>query len=306
VAAHLHDALVNTCGSDIEIVATARRPGAHAVFGELAALDVTDRAAVKAAFQVHAPTHVMHLAGIAAPSAANANAREAWRVHLVGAMNIAETILAQDPDCWLLHVGSASVYGDSTKSGLPLDESALLAPTDEYAASKAAADLALGALTYRGLKCVRFRPFNHSGPGQTEGFVVPDFAMQIAKIEAGLIPPAMRVGNLDIERDFLDVRDVVRAYALAARETASLTPGTILNIASGVPRRIGDVLDLLLRDSKSTITLEHDPARLRSTDLPRLIGNAARARARLAWSPEHRFEDTIFDVLNDCRRRVAG
>jgi GDP-4-dehydro-6-deoxy-D-mannose reductase len=72
--------------------------------------------------------------------------------------------------------------------------------------------LALGALTHRGLKCVRFRPFNHSGPGQTEGFVVPDFAMQIAKIEAGLIPPAMRVGNLDIERDFLDVRDVVRAY----------------------------------------------------------------------------------------------
>lgn len=306
VASHLYNALLHACGGDIDVIATAKEPGPHPIFGEVAALDVTDRAAVEAALQSNAPTHVLHLAGVAAPSAANADPHTAWQVHLCGAMNFAHTILAQRPDCWLLHVGSALVYGDSARSGLALDEGTLLAPTNEYAASKAAADLALGALAHRGLKCVRFRPFNHCGPGQAEGFVVPDFAMQIAKIEAGLIPPVMRVGDLNVERDFLDVRDVVRAYALAVRSAVSLAPGVILNIASGVPRRVGDVLDCLLHRSHVKISLEQDPARVRSTEVPRMIGNAARARACLIWSPEHRFEETVADVLNDWRRRIAG
>ena len=306
VASHLYDALLQACGSDIEIIATAKEAGSHPFFGKVTALDVTDRIAVEMAFKSHAPTHVVHLAGIAAPSAANADPHTAWQVHLNSALNFAHTILARRPDCWLLHAGSALVYGDSARSGLPLDEDTLLCPTDDYAASKAAADLALGALAYRGLKCVRFRPFNHFGPRQAEGFVVPDFATQIAKIEAHLMPPIMRVGNLDVERDFLDVRDVVRAYALAVRETVSLEPGVIFNIASGVPRRIADVLDCLLQRSRAKISVEASPARLRSTSLPRMIGNAARARSCLAWSPEHRFEDTIADVLNDWRTRIAG
>jgi GDP-4-dehydro-6-deoxy-D-mannose reductase len=305
VASHLYNALLHACGGDIDVIATAKEPGPHPIFGEVAALDVTDRAAVEAALQSNAPTHVLHLAGVAAPSVANADPHTAWQVHLCGALNFAHTILRR-PDCWLLHVGSALVYGESARSGLALDEGTLLAPTNEYAASKAAADLALGALAHRGLKCVRFRPFNHCGPGQAEGFVVPDFAMQIAKIEAGLIPPVMRVGDLNVERDFLDVRDVVRAYALAVRSAVSLAPGVILNIASGVPRRVGDVLDCLLQRSHVKISLEQDPARVRSTEVPRMIGNAARARACLIWSPEHRFEETVADVLNDWRRRIAG
>ena len=288
------------------MIATAKEPGPHPIFGKVTALDVTNHAAVEAALQSHAPTHVLHLAGVAAPSAANTDPHLAWRVHLCGALNFARTILARHPDCWLLHAGTALVYGDSARSGFPLDESALLAPMDDYAASKAAADLALGALAHRGLKCVRFRAFNHSGPGQAKGFVVPDFAMQIAKIEAGVIPPLMRVGDLNIERDFLDVRDVVRTYALATRDAASLAPGVIFNIASGVPRRIGDVVECLLQHSYVKISIEQDPARLRLTDLPRMIGNAAHARACLAWSPEHRFEDTIADVLNDWRRRIVS
>jgi GDP-4-dehydro-6-deoxy-D-mannose reductase len=308
VASHLRDALLRLCGSDVELIATAKEgPGAHPVFGKMAALDVTDQAAVEGVFQSHAPTHVMHLAGIAVPSAANARPRGAWDVHLGGTLNLAETILARNPDCWLLYVGSALVYGDSAKPGLPVDETTLLAPSDEYAASKAAADLALGALTHhRGLKCIRFRPFNHSGPGQAEGFVLPDFAMQIAEIEAGLIPPLMRIGDLDVERDFLDVRDVVRAYALAAQKATSLNPGVIFNIASGVPRRIGDILERMLRQSQAKIILEQDRERLRPTGLPRVIGNADRARRCLGWSPERRFEDTVDDVLNDWRARVAA
>jgi GDP-4-dehydro-6-deoxy-D-mannose reductase len=304
VASHLRDALSRVGGGDVELIATAKEPGAHPIFGKVVALDVTDRLAVEAAFQSHAPTHVMHLAGVAAPSAANANPRATWQVHLSGTLNLAETILARSPDCCLLHVGSALVYGESAKSGLALDEETLLAPMDEYAASKAAADLALGALAHRGLKSVRFRPFNHAGPGQSEGFVIPDLAMQIAKIEAGLAPPMMRVGNLDLERDFLDVRDVARAYALAAQRAASLTCGTVFNIASGIPRRIGDMLERLLAESQVKISIEQDPSRLRPTDLRQVIGSADRARNVLAWSTEHRFEDTIADVLNDWRARL--
>ncbi len=302
----MRDALVRVCGTEIELIATAKVSGRSRVYGKTAALDVTDRAAVAHAFQTYAPTHVVHLAGIAAPSVANAEPRMTWRVHLDGALNIADAILAQNPACCLLHVGSALVYGESTKSGLPVDETTLLAPIDEYGASKGAADLALGALSHQGLKCIRFRPFNHTGSGQAEGFVVPDFAAQVARIEAGLIPPIMHVGNLDVERDFLDVRDVVEAYASALQRATSLTPGIILNIASGVPRKIGDVLEQLLRASPTKITLEQEPARLRPTDYPRIIGNASRARQCLAWSPQRRFEDTILDVLNDWRARVAG
>ena len=212
--------------------------------------------------------------------------------------------MQRNPNCWFFHIGSALVYGDTARSGIALDEEKLLAPMDEYAASKAAADLALGAMTFRGLKCIRFRPFNHSGPGQAEGFVVPDFAVQVAKIEAGLAPPVVEVGNLDVERDFLDVRDVVDAYALAVEKAETLKSGAIFNIASGIPRRIGDVLELLLSQSPAKIRLMRDPKRLRSTDLLRLVGNAGHAQECLAWAPKYRFEDTVVDILNDWRRRV--
>jgi GDP-4-dehydro-6-deoxy-D-mannose reductase len=229
-----------------------------------------------------------------------------WQVHLDGALNLAETILARNSDCWLIHIGSALVYGESAKTGLALNEQTLLAPMDEYAASKAAADLALGALTCRGLKCVRLRPFNHSGPGQGAGFVVPDFAMQIAQIEAGLAPPVVEVGNLDVERDFLDVQDVADAYALAVQKVALLKAGVILNIASGIPRRVGDMLEQLLAQSQVNIKLKKDPTRVRSTDLPRVVGNAERAREHLTWSPKRRFENTVVDVLNYWRARILA
>jgi GDP-4-dehydro-6-deoxy-D-mannose reductase len=270
-------------------------------------MDVTDAAAVSAAIGRHKPTHVINLAGLAVPAVASANPKAAWQVHVHGVLNLAEAILDKAPDCWLLNAGSGLVYGESAKSGLPLDENTLLAPVDEYAVTKAAADLALGALTRRGLKAVRFRPFNHTGPGQAESFVIPAFAMQIAKIEAGLAPPVIRVGNLDVERDFLDVRDVVNAYALAVRHTVGFEePGIILNIASGVPRCIGNILEWLLERSQVKISIEQDPMRLRPSDLPRIVGDASRLRQRLGWMPTHSFDETLAAVLNDCRSLVRS
>ena len=306
VASYLREALLASCGKDLQLIATARESATHPKYGEVAALDVTSRSSVVRAFKRYAPTHVIHLAGIAAPSVGNSRPHLMWQVHLHGALNVAEIILEQNPNCWLFHVGSALVYGATARSCSALDEEKLLAPIDDYAASKAAADLALGAMTYHGLKCVRFRPFNHSGPGQAEGFVIPDFAAQIAKIEAGLVPPVMEVGNLDVERDFLDVWDVVEAYALAVQKVESLRSGAIFNIASGIPRRVGDILELLLTQSQAKIKLRRDPKRLRSTDLPRLVGNAECAQKCLAWIPKRQFDETVVHVLNDWRGRLSN
>ena len=304
-APHVAAALRETCGADVAIIATARHETRHPALGAVAALDVTDRAAVAAMVRRVAPTHVLHLAGIAAPAAANADPDAAWRVHLGGTRNLAAAILESVPDCRLLNVGSGMVYGASAAAGSPLDEAMVLAPIDDYAASKAAADLALGALAQRGLRCVRLRPFNHVGPGQSEAFALPAFAMQIARIEAGLMPPVLRVGNLCAERDFLDVRDVARAYALAARESAALDPGDILNVASGSAWRIEEVLARLLAQSGAAITVERDPTRLRPGDLPRIVGDAGRARARLGWAPAIPLDATLGAVLAACRARVA-
>ena len=158
--------------------------------------------------------------------------------------------------------------------------------------TKAAADLALGALATQGLRCVRFRPFNHSGPGQTESFIVPALAAQIARIEAGIQPPVIKVGNLQAERDMLDVRDVVRAYALAIEKSDALASGTILNLASGIPFRMQTILDKLLSFSNADITIETDPERLRPSDIPRFIGVADKAQQLLGWKPEYVFADS--------------
>lgn len=306
VGQHLVATLRQTFADQVDILLTALRSEQHPVLGSIESLDVTDRAAVSETIARFQPTHVVHLAGMAAIPAANEDPKAAWRVHVDGTLNVAWEILEQAPECTLLFAGSGHVYGVSANTGRPLDETALLAPVDDYSVTKAAADLALGALAGRGLRCIRFRPFNHTGPGQSEAFVVPSFAMQIARIEAGLAPPVIRVGNLDAERDFLDVRDVTAAYALAIREARNLPPGVILNVASGAPLRMGDILERLWALSYAEIAIEQDPTRLRPSDLPHIVGNAGLARDLLGWAPKYAFEDTLAAVLADCRARVGA
>ncbi len=306
VGHHLVDALARRLGADAVIVPTAKRPEAHPVLGVVEELDVTDRAAVGDFIGRVRPTHVVHLAGVTAPPDAARDPAAAWRVNVDGTLNLAWEILARAPDCALLFVGSGHVYGRSATSGRALDEDTLLAPLDDYAATKAAADLALGALVERGLQCIRFRPFNHTGPGQSERFAIPSFAMQVARIEAGLAPPVLRVGNLDAERDFSDVRDVVAAYGLGIEQQDRLPAGLILNIASGVPRQIGDILDRLCASSPVPIDIETDSERMRRSEIPRLVGDASRAREMLGWTPTHDLDETIAALLTDCRQRVAA
>lgn len=290
--------------ADMEVLATSRTAADDPILGRFAALDIADGEATAAALRDFRPTHVMHLAGISSPVSAGGDPMEIWRTNMDATVRLAHAILAHAPQCWLLFAGSGLVYGATARTRERLDEDCLLAPTNAYAATKAAADLALGALAGSGLKTLRLRPFNHTGPGQTDAFVVPAFAAQIARIEAGREAPVMRVGDLSAERDFLDVRDVVDAYLACIAATTQLPSGTILNIASGVPRRMRDVLDQLLAMSCVRIHVETDPARLRPGDIARYVGDAARAERLIGWRPQRRFEDTLREVLETLRAGV--
>jgi GDP-4-dehydro-6-deoxy-D-mannose reductase len=177
---------------------------------------------------------------------------------------------------------------------------------NSYAATKAATDLALGAMVNEALRVTRLRLFNHTGPGQTDAFVVPAFARQIARIAAGQQEPPLRVGGLDSLRDFLDVRDVCNAYVACLRRGADLPPGLILNIASGVPRRIGDILQDLMSLAGADFAVATDAGRLRGPEIVSASGDAAQARQLLDWAPAVPWRQTLADVLADWRDRVAG
>jgi GDP-4-dehydro-6-deoxy-D-mannose reductase len=276
------------------------------VLGATTALDITDAEACQALIGDWRPTHVVNLAGLAAPAVAAKAPDRTWAIHLHGVRNLAEAILGRAPDCRLIQVGSGLVYGQTANSGEPLDERAVLAPLDDYAASKAAGDLALGVYIRKGLKCIRLRPFNHSGPGQSEDFVIPAFAMQIARIEAGLAPPVVRVGNLDAARDILDVADVAEAYALAIRDFDRAEPDAIFNIAAGKAVKIEEILKGLLALSTAAITVERDPSRNRPSDIPIIIGDAEKFRNCFGWSPKHSLTDTLKGTLDDCRFRATA
>lgn len=270
-----------------------------------AAFDVTDAAAVRDGVQSVGPCACVHLAAISAIPAAQADPDLAWRVNLGGTLNLARA-LTEIPGCTLLFASTADAYGRSFKGGLPLDETAALAPMNIYGATKAAADLALGAMARDGLQIIRARPFNHTGPGQTPGFAVAAFARQVARIAAGLQPPVMEVGALDPQRDFLDVRDVCQAYALCLLHRDGIESGTVLNIASGVPRRVGDVLAELLGLAGVTAEIRTDATRLRPSEIGLAVGDAGLARRVLRWSPAIPWATTLADMLADWRNRAAS
>jgi GDP-4-dehydro-6-deoxy-D-mannose reductase len=271
--------------------------------GGAVGVDVTDPDAVGRWIGESQPDMVVHLAAVAAVTASVKDPRLAWRVNLDGVLNVVLALQEYAPAAHLLFVSSAEVYGQSLNTGLPVNEDALLQPVNPYAASKASADILVRQAMAAGLSATVARPFNHTGPGQSEAFVAPNFAAQIARIEAGIQAPVIEVGSLDDERDFLDVADVVSAYLLLLeRRREPAAPG-VFNVASGEPTRIGDVLEQLLSMAKVRIQVNTDPTRLRPARVPRVVGDASRIRA-LGWAPTIPLVETLAAVLEDRRRAV--
>lgn len=286
--------------SSVEVLSAGRDPGCDCE------LDVTDKAVVTAALRDFRPTAVVHLAAIAAPQEARKDPSQAWHVNFQGTMNLASAVLHDAPDCRFIFAGSSEAYGQSFAeiSGGAVSEDCALKPMTIYGATKAAADIAVGQMYFDGLRSIRFRPFNHTGPGQTEAYVIPAFASQIARIEAGVVPPVIEVGNLGAHRDFLDVRDVVRAYALAALGDDIEVEGKVFNLASGKAVEIRSILNTLIRLSGREIEVVVSPERVRPVDIPMARGDAGAALSILGWEPQFALEETIAAVLSDWRARV--
>lgn len=284
---------------------TALRSAGPDVQAEAPRFDITDEAAVRAVMRDLKPDVCFHLAAVSSIGAARAEPDIAWNTNLHGTLLTARALRDVRPDAAFVFASSAEAYGDSFRLGMPLDERAALAPANTYSATKAAADLALGALAHDGLRVVRLRPFNHTGPGQTAAFVVPAFARQIARITAGLQEPVLSVGNLAAERDFLDVRDICAAYVTCAQRSAELPAGTILNLCSGKTRSIRSMLEDLIRISGVDVTVRTDPEKLRPVDIPRAAGSAERAAELLGWQPVIPWEQTLRDILADWHERVT-
>ena len=219
-------------------------------------------------------------------------------------VNLLQAMVDLELDCRLLAVGSSEEYGLVREEDLPVDEETSLRPMNPYAVSKIAQDmLGLQYHLSHGLDTIRLRPFNHIGPRQSLGFVVSDFAVQIARIEVGLQEPVMRVGNLEAERDFTDVRDVVRAYTLLGIRGESWQ---VYNVGSGKAHSIRELLGTLLSFTTVPITVETDPSRMRPSDVPRVTCNYGRLRETTGWEPTSPFQQSLHGVLDYWRGQVAS
>ena len=252
------------------------------------------------------PTHVLHLAAAADVGGSFSNPHQAFSVNTMGTLNLLEALRQEAPDARLLIVSSADVYGEAFKSGVPVDEKTPINPQNPYAASKAAAELIAQSYVKLGLHLVIARPFNHIGPGQSEHFAVSAFARQLARIEVGLQPPRLQVGNLDARRDFSDVRDIAAGYISTIERMERLSSGLVLNFCSGVSRRIRAVLNELIVVSGANVEITQDPARMRPSDIPFAAGNPERARRLLDWRPKHPWQETLETTLSDWRGRTRS
>ncbi len=275
---------------------------------EAVPFDLFDAAGTRAIVRDTAPDAVIHLAALSAVSDSFADPDAVWRANVDGTRALAAAILAEAPSAVMLHASSAEAYGLSFKAAEPLDEDAPFRPANPYAASKAAADVALGEMALRGLRVIRMRPANHTGPGHTDRFVLPAFAKQVALIEVGKQEPVIRTGALDRHRDFLDVRDVCAAYATALAAADRLEPGAAFNVSSGTSREVGAILADLLRLAGVAARIETRQDALRPVDLIRAEMSSARIRDALGWAPRVPFEETLSRVLDHWRgeARAAG
>lgn len=289
--AHLVEALAGT-GDVVAWTRTQEPADILRRFAVWERVDLLDRETVQDAIGRLKPGRVYHCAG-------SADVAHSWEDTVTPlASNVLATHLLLDAlrrtgsRARVVIPGSATVYAPSMT---PLTEDSPMRPANPYAWSKLAQEQ-LGLMVGRddGLEVIVARSFNHTGPGQRGEFVAPSFARQIAHIERGGIEPVIKVGNLDTQRDMSDVRDIVRAYIALMEQGA---PSTVYNVASGIARSVRSILDALIARANVPVRVETDPARLRPSDVPIMIGDASRLHSATGWRPQIPFDRTLDDLL---------
>lgn len=281
------------------IVVSSEEPKVREADVDYCKADIRNLDEIQAVFRGAKPNRVFHLAGVSSVARSWDNPRLAFDVNVVGSYNVFETALRLPSPPKILNISTSQVYAHSSP---PLTETSSQAPDNPYAATKAMAELLM--VLYK--KCtnggvITARAFNHTGPGQSPEFVLPSFAKQFAEIEAGLYPPVLKVGNINVKRDFTDVRDVVAAYSeLLDKGTA----GEIYNVCSGRAVLLADIVTLLQKNCNVAVKIEVEANRVRSSDVPALVGDPRKLQTTTGWSPKIPLETTLKDLQDYWRAAV--
>ncbi len=240
------------------------------------------------------PQRIYHLAALSSPQESFQNPKLTYDVNFTGTLNLLCTWRELGIDSRFLFVSSAAVYGSVDSLAVPLREEAPLQPVSPYAGSKAAAEmLALQFFRAYGLPVVRVRPFNHTGPRQMSSYVCSGFARQVAEIDLRLRSPQVIVGNLNVRRDFSDVRDIVRGYYLLIENGE---PGEVYQLCSGNCVSIESIVHRLIALSSQPIQVSVDDNKLRSEESPVLWGDPSKARQAVGWQPQYDLQVTLRDL----------
>ena len=294
----------------VELVGVARESGDSHELSQLAshlrieAADVCDAERMRNLVAEVAPDWVFHLAGKTTSRFTTSNPRSTFDANIYGTMSVLEAVRLEQPSATVLVSGSSGEFGLVRPGENPIREGNPLRPVSPYAVSK----VAQGMVAYQyhlshGLRTIRTRTFNCIGPGQRADLVCSAFAKQIAEIEAGKRSQVIEVGNLESSRDFIDVRDMVEAYALLAQNPK---PGGLYNVCSGRPVAIREVLEVLLDLSSIEVEVRQDPTRMQPSDVPVQVGDYSLIQADTGWEPRTRIEASLGDILEDWRQRVAA
>lgn len=262
--------------------------------------DVRDAGVVTEVISKVKPERIFHLAAITFIPEGGRNPKLTYDTNLYGTLNLYEAVKKSGLNPKILFVGTSEVYGKVNENDLPIKEDTPLRPLNPYAVNKAAAEILSGYYSTQGLMIIRVRPFNHTGPGQNPSFVCSDFAYQIAEIEKGMREPILKVGNLDIKRDFTDVRDVVRSYWMLMGN--DIDSGEIYNVCSSRAVLIQEILDFLLSKAKIKIKVSWDINKLRSSDLQVSCGDNSKIKKTVGWEPEISIGKTLEDILEYWRK----
>jgi len=256
--------------------------------------DLRDAERLSEVLRETSPQRIYHLAALSSPVESLQDPRLTYEVNFVGTLNLLLAWRQLQMDCRLLYVSSSDVYGPVREEDLPLREDTPLRPANPYAGSKAAGEmLAFQFWRSYGMPIVRVRPFNHTGPRQSSNFVCSSLARQVAEIDLGLRPPIVSVGNLEIKRDFSDVRDIVRGYHLLLEKG---TPGEVYQLCSGHVVSIRAVLQIVCALVSKGVQVAVEERGMRAQEAPAAWGDATKARNAVGWTPEGTLEATLQDL----------
>ncbi len=265
--------------------------------GKFVPLDLLNKDAVAEVLKTHNPDIIFHLAAISSVSRSFRDRVLTYSTNVMGTVNLLEAARNLNKKIKFIFISTCEVYG----GGENLTEDSPIELKSPYAVSKYTAELVCRDYARAGIDIIILRPFNHTGPGQSDDFVLPSIARQIAEIECGKRPPLIEVGNIEIKREFMNVQDVVLAYKLAIQRCAT---GEVYNISSGMGYSLSEVIEVFKKMARVNFEIKIDPGRLRKTDIPVLLGNGEKFSSITGWHAKIKIEKTLEDLLNYWRAKV--